>query len=268
MQASTQAETRSEPAPEDVAWVLAQEPRPPEGVRLFCLPPAGGGAANYRKWAAALPAEVDIHRIQPPGRETRFREPFCKRPEDYVSTVARLVAAEPDRPYALFGHSMGALLAYEVAHQVRDQIGREPHHIFASAFRSPREERPPSIHQLPDPEFITQLRDRFGGVPDEVLKYPEVLEIMLPIVRADLALLSAYEYTARKPLRCPISAVGGRADPWVHEQDLRRWSALTTGPFAVHMVDGGHFYLDSALHELVGIVTRALLQSPQAAATG
>jgi medium-chain acyl-[acyl-carrier-protein] hydrolase len=235
-------------------WLLAPD-RTAE-TDLYCLPPAGSGAATYRKWPAALHPAIGVYRVQPPGREGRFRERFCANLGDYVRTVASLVESS-DRPFMLFGHSMGAILAYEVAQTVRERTGKEPLHLFASAYRSPAAPRAEPIHHLPDAEFVQRLRRRFDGIPDAVLNNQEVLDLMLPIVRSDLALLSTYQYRDRPRLLCPITAIGGAADPWVNEAQLREWQRMTDGAFLLHSLPGGHFYLDSAFDDVVAIVKGA-----------
>ena len=237
-------------------WVFASRNR--ADIALYCLPPAGGGAATYRKWPEGLPENIGVHRIQPPGRENRYREPFCHRIPDYVAAVCGLIERTPEQPFALFGHSMGAMMAYEVAVRMRRRTGRQPEHLFVSAFISPRAPRPEPIHELPDEEFVRQLRIRYDGIPEEILQYPEVLELMLPIVRADLALISAYEYRPCDPLTCPLTVIGGRSDPWISKDQLRDWRHMSTGPFSEHMLPGGHFYLDSASNDVLRIVAQAL----------
>jgi surfactin synthase thioesterase subunit len=153
---------------------------------------------------------------------------------------------------------MGALLAFEAAHRLREETGEEPCHLFISAFASPAAELPPPIHELPDDRFIDELRNRYGAIRDEVLKHPEILALMLPIVRADLGLLSAYRYRERPALTCPITAIGGTEDSWVSEQSLAEWRDMTSGAFALHRLPGGHFYIDSAARRVVDIVGASL----------
>lgn len=240
----------------DDAWVIP--PASAGDIRLFCMPPAGAGASSYRKWPTALPRHVGVHRVQPPGREGRLRETRCSQISQYVDVLCRLIGRDLTRPYALFGHSMGALVAFEVAHAMRERTGVEPKHLFVSAYRSPDSPKPAPIHDLPDTLFIEQLRLRYDGVPNEVLRHPEILELMLPIVRADLKILHDYEYRARPPLTCPVTAFGGRSDPWVSEEQLASWRPVTSNGFELHMFNGGHFYLDAELTNVAGIIARTL----------
>jgi medium-chain acyl-[acyl-carrier-protein] hydrolase len=236
---------------------LVEPPHKTAKLKLYCFPPAGGGAATYRLWAASLGPDVGVYRLQPPGREDRFREPFFASIEEYVEPLAAHNAAD-DAPIAQFGHSMGSIAAFETARAVRRAAQKEPRRLIVSAFQAPDAPRAPDIHTLPDAEFIEAVRTRYGGIPDQLLSHPEVLELMLPIVRADLAMLNRYRYTPSPPLGCAITAVGGRSDTWVDEAGLAEWRRMTAGGFDLHLLPGGHFYLHSALPELLAIVRRAL----------
>lgn len=254
-------EGRATPAmdgsPRNRAWIF--EPELEHEIALYCFPPAGGGAATYRLWQRTLPSAVGVYRFQPPGRENRFREPFCSSFEDYVAAAASLIAERGNRPFALFGHSMGAVVAYETARAVRELTGREPMHLFVSAFRSPRTPHAEPIHELPDAELVAELQRRYDGIPAQVLANPEVLELTLPIVRSDLALLHSYTYRPGAIPGCPLTAIGGSDDPWVSPAELEDWRHFTTGPFATHRLPGGHFYLAPQAEALLRIVEQALL---------
>jgi medium-chain acyl-[acyl-carrier-protein] hydrolase len=176
---------------------------------------------------------------------------------DYVEQVARCIEAD-QKPFSLFGHSMGAVAAFEAANLVRERSGREPVHLIVSAFPGPQLPPAPSLHELPDAELVREVRARYGGIPDEVLENPEILELLLPVLRADLALLSTYRYVCTAPLSCPITAIGGSSDRTVGETELRAWQDVTEARFSWHMLPGGHFVIDSALDEIISIVKQAL----------
>jgi surfactin synthase thioesterase subunit len=241
------------------AWLAAPLPQYAAGQRLYCLPPAGRGAATYRKWPSLLPPELSVFRIQPPGRETRFREPCCADLNEYLWTLFELIERAPGEPFALFGHSLGALLAFELVHLLRERTGKEPEHLFVSAFRSPRAELPLLTRALPDARSLMELLQLYGAVDGGILQHPEIVELMLPAVTADLGLLASYHYRERPPLACPITVLGGRADRWVSLHDLWAWQPMTGGDFAVHVLPGGHFYIESALSMVIDIVRRSLL---------
>jgi medium-chain acyl-[acyl-carrier-protein] hydrolase len=226
------------------AWIAYHKPRPGARVRLYCFPYAGGAASIFRGWADALPAEIEVRPVQPPGRESRIREPAFTRVEPLV---AAFLAGHGDdlgaMPAAFFGHSMGALLAYELARALRREGRPAPVRLFVSARRAPHlpaRERP--IYALPEEEFRAELRE-LKGTPEEVLDHPELMELVGPLLRADFELIDTYEHAPGDPLGCPISAFGGIADATVSEEEMAGWRRHTAGPFRLRMLPGDHFFL-------------------------
>lgn len=227
-------------------------------VRLFCFPSAGSGAASYRLWPARLSPQVDVFRLQPPGRETRFREGLLRSMDDYVDSLLGALVPELDRPFAFFGHSMGSLVAFHVARRLRRDFGRLPAHLIVSAFRSPQAPPMKRLHELADGDFIRELRETYDGIPDQLLNEPEVLSLILPIVRADLAVASTHEYAPERPLGCPITAFGGLDDQWVDEAQLAEWGVQTSAEFRLRMFPGNHYYLATAADALLREIRRIL----------
>ena len=220
-------------------------------LRLFCLPYAGGGAATYAQWATGLPQEVEVCRVQLPGRENRWREALYTSMPRLVETLAEAIRPYLDRPFAFFGHSLGALLSFELARQVRRRYDLSPTQLFVSARWAPHWPDPePLIYQLPDAEFSATLRRRYNNIPDAVANDPELMAIFLPLLRADVTLLDTYVYTADRPFDCPITAYGGRADRRVTRAALAAWQIHTTQAFQVQVFPGEHFYLNSAREQL------------------
>lgn len=233
------------PAGRPSPWFPYRSQRPDARVRLYCFPFAGGGASAYRGWAAALPEAIEVWPVQPPGREGRIQEPAFTRVEPLVAALA--AALEPDpgggRPFAFFGHSMGTLIAYELARALARERRPGPAHLFVSAHRAPQQPpREDPIHGLPEPEFRERLR-QLNGTPEEVLEHPELMELLGPLLRADFALNETYEHRDGPPLACPLTAFGGEADPDVTPADLRLWAERTSGPFRLHVYPGDHFFL-------------------------
>lgn len=226
-------------------WVVIPSSRPDATLRLFCFPSAGAGASSYMPWAGALrDLPLEVCAIQPPGRENRLAEPAIDRVAPYVSTVCDAIAPMLDRPYCVFGHSMGTLIALELTRALRAGGLRLPRHLFVSGAHPPqvpREHEP--IAHLPDKEFIHEVAERYDGIPPAVLAHEELVSIILPILRADISLLEAYEYADDAPFEFPITAYAGVDDPHVDEPRLHRWSEHTTGPFSSTFFPGGHFYL-------------------------
>jgi medium-chain acyl-[acyl-carrier-protein] hydrolase len=256
--------THGTPAERD-PWLVRPETRPTARIRLFCFTYAGGGASIYRPWTRELPPEVELCAIQLPGRESRLlEEPYA----EMTALVDQLSAAlDPylDLPFAFFGHSMGALVAFEMAREIRGRRGLSPVHLFVSGHAAPqiRRRRAP-VHQLPDAAFVEAIR-RLNGTPEQVLENAELMAIVLPALRADLALCETYTYVSAAPLSCPISAFGGLADSEVGYDDLRAWQAETTGPFRLRLFPGDHFYLRderTALLDSIGQTLRQRIDRP------
>lgn len=230
----------------------------PEGLRLFCLPFAGGGAATYRPWQGAL-AGIEIVPLELPGRERRFREPAHRRMADLVAALVAVLEPNLAAPYALFGHSMGALVAYELARAIEAAGLPAPRRLFASACRPPfipalRE----PLHGLPDAALIEELR-RFNGTPAALLDNPELMAIVLPTIRADLELVAGYPAEPRAPIGCPVTALGGDADRDVPAALVARWSEVTTGPFDHAILPGDHFFIGPMREQVLAIVAGRLL---------
>ena len=242
-------------------WLVRPEIRPTARLRLFCFTYAGGGASIYRPWTRELPPEVELCAIQLPGRESRLlEEPYT----EMAALVEQLSAAlDPylDLPFAFFGHSMGALVAFEMARAIRRRRGLSPVHLFVSGHAAPqiRRRRAP-VHQLPDAAFVETIR-QLNGTPEQVLENAELMALVLPALRADLALCETYTYGNSAPLGCPISAFGGLADSEVRYDDLRAWQAETTGPFRLRLFPGDHFYLRDERAALLDAIGQTIRQS-------
>jgi medium-chain acyl-[acyl-carrier-protein] hydrolase len=236
-------------------WLL----RPPGGrdaaLRLFCFPYAGGGGSLYMPWARQAPAGVEVCAVQPPGRESRLNERPYTRLAELVDAALEALQRYLDVPFAVFGHSMGALLAFEFARRARRAGGPAPIRLFVSGHRAPDLPRQhAAIAHLPDAEFVAEIRRRYAGVPAEILEQPELLALFLPCLRADMSAIELYRCEAEEPLDCPISAYGGRDDPEAGEAELGAWRAHTRAGFTLRRFAGSHFYLRHARTELLTAV--------------
>jgi len=204
---------------------------------------------------------VEVCSIQPPGREHRLAERAFTEFQPYVESLTETLEDWLDLPSVFFGHSLGALTAFEAARLLRERSGKGPVALFASACRSPQSatwER--KVHQLPDDQFLEELR-RLNGTPQEALDHPELMELMLPIVKADFAVYESYVYAAGPALDCPIHVLGGVGDERVTRDDLAGWGKQTTGGFSVRMFPGDHFFLHPAHRAIVNAVTTELERS-------
>ncbi|WP_369214541.1 thioesterase II family protein [Streptomyces flavofungini] len=235
-------------------WLMRAEQRPDTRIVLYCLPHAGGGASAYRDWARALPAWIDVVAVQLPGRENRIRE----KPGIDLGAMADAVSADHrGLPYALFGHSNGALLAFELGHLLAD-TGHAPAHLAASGSPPPALAAPSrAVSHAPDAELLDWMVEQ-GGMSEQLLAHPELVELALPAVRSDLAWLEAYRPARRPPLDCPVSAFAGERDERVPDDVLTEWSKETSGEFTVRRYPGGHFYLNDGLTAVLGDVTALL----------
>lgn len=223
--------------------------------RLFCLPFAGGGAAVFRPWAKALPGDVELMAVQLPGREARLRERPLDRIEAIVEAVRPAVLAAADLPYAIFGHSMGALVAFELALALEAAGGRPPSRLFVSARRAPDEadEQPP-MDALADERFLDEMQRRYGGVPAVVRQEPELMALLLPTLRADIRALERYAPSGpsgTRRVRCPVHVYGGADDQHPRPVQLAGWERVADGPVRVRVFAGDHFYLTTARDALV-----------------
>jgi surfactin synthase thioesterase subunit len=245
-------------------WIRRYHPAPGAPARLLCFPHAGGSAGAHHALSASVKGTVETLAVQYPGRLDRFSEPFAERLDDIVDAVLDAVRdAGPDgsaadgRPLALFGHSMGAVLAFETARRLEAE-GRAPVALFVSGREGPSLPVGTRLPEHPsDDDLLAELR-LLSGTADELLSSPDFLQLALPPLRADYAMLSAYAYRPGPPLRCPVVALTGDSDPRVTVDGVAEWERETEGPFTRHVLPGGHFYLDDHLPYVADVITSSL----------
>jgi medium-chain acyl-[acyl-carrier-protein] hydrolase len=225
------------------SWITCPHPNPQE-IRLFCLPYAGGGTVSFRGWSDALP-HLEVCPIQLPGRERRLSEAPFSQLDLLLPALTAALLPYLNQPYALFGHSMGGLIAFELVRALRHQNYSQPVHLFIAGCRPPQlPNLNPILHNLPDAAFLKELH-RYNGTPEAVLANTELMELLLPTLRADFTLVETYAYQAELPLTCPISVFGGLQDNIVVPELLAAWQAQTTAAFTKHLLPGDHFFLHS-----------------------
>ncbi len=246
-------------------WVIFPRPNPAAALRLFCFHHAGGNAHAFHGWLGHLPPIVEMAAVQLPGRGHRLSEPHIRR----LAPLSRIVAQELlpylDKPFVFFGHSLGALLCFETARSLRRENLRQPAQLFVSAAGAPhRQNIEELLSRLPKSALVKKLHE-FDGAPAEALQNDELLDLMLPTIRADFELCETYEYHPEPPLECQMTIYGGLEDREVEAERLAAWSEMTVGTSEIRMFPGGHFYINSSqpafLRTLAGDLLRLRLQN-------
>lgn len=228
------------------SWVSSLKSNPEAKLRLFCFPYAGASSLIFRTWVDKLPQNIEVCPVELPGRGTQMKLPPFKSMEALVNAIAPMILPYLDIPFALFGHSMGGLLSFEIAHHLLKEYGKQPSHLFVSACRPPHiPSQKLAIHALPEIEFKQELR-HLNGTPPAVLENAELMQLFLPIIRADFTILETYIYTPKPPLECPITVFGGLQDLEVSCDELQAWQEQTKADLNLHMFAGDHFFLHSA----------------------
>ena len=240
-------------------WFVNMSPSYKNGIRLLCIPNAGGGTALFRTWSSLLPANIGVFPVLLPGQGSRLRE---NPPLEVSSLIADLCAAvEPylDEPFALFGYSMGALLTFELARALRRQGLPQPVHLFVGARRAPQlSETMPILHGLPDELFVKSIQTRYGGMPAAILQDRELMAIFMPVLRANFTMIETYQYRDEICFDFPLTAFGGVFDSTTHESQLRAWGEQTRNAFRYHMYEGDHFFIQQHEQAVLEIVSRSL----------
>lgn len=240
-------------------WVICPQPRPDAQSRLICFSYAGGGASAFKDWAALLPDTIELCVVQLPGREERFGEPLVTDMSVLVQTLTQEILSYTDRPFAFFGHSMGAIVGYEVACRLRATGAPEPYHLFVSARAAPHlENNNDPLRFLDNDQFIDRLHQSYGAVPDAIRNNAELQAVFLPILRADVEMLETHEDRAAAPLAYPITAMGGTNDPAISGAMLAGWQARTNGGFVQHAIPGDHFFIHTERDKVVAAIVEGV----------
>jgi medium-chain acyl-[acyl-carrier-protein] hydrolase len=215
-------------------------------MRLYCFPYAGGNAAVFESWQARLDPSIEVCAIQLPGRGARFNEAPCTAMATVVTALAEAILAQDRLPFAFFGHSLGALLAFELTRYLKQRYLPAPLHLFVSGCAAPQHrDAPKNLHRLPDDDLIAALRD-YQGTPPEVLAHSELMQLLLPMVRADFQLAETYQYRASLKFDTPLTVFAGRQDDRVSEEQVTGWQKETVPTIRVQWCEGGHFFIHGA----------------------
>lgn len=250
--------THFRPPHGDSAWIKRPRPLESPSLRLFCLPYAGGNAGAFHRWAQASMSGLEMVAVQYPGRQDRLAEECLKDMGSLADGVAAAMAPLLDRPFALFGHSMGAWVAYEVALRLEHRYRARPRRVFVSAAPSPlRPRRHTDVHLRSD-DAMVEWFGALGAMDQEVLADPELRPLVLPAMRADMQLIETYRPEAGRTLTAPVTAYLGDADPGVNPDDAGAWRELTSAEFTFRAFPGGHFYMSDHEDTLLADIAERL----------
>lgn len=240
-------------------WFLIPKPRRMATLRLICFPYSGASASIYFDWSHILPTSIEVVAVQLPGRANRLSEPPLTAMPDVIQSLMPDLPALLDKPFVLFGHSLGAQEAFETARALRRTGLPMPQRLFVSGHGAPQLNDPDKLqlHRLSDDDLIHELR-KMNGMAPEILENEELMQLLLPILRADFTLSETYQYTHEAPLRCPISAYSGLQDSYVGRDEMMAWKKQTTADFRLRMFPGDHFYLNSSKMLLLQALARDL----------
>jgi len=215
-------------------------------LSLFCFPYAGGTTYTYRNWESLLPPQIEACPVELPGRASRISDPPATSIIKLVQSMTPALLPYLDKPFAFFGHSMGALISFELARELRRSHQLQPVHMFVSASRPPHASRSSRrvTYNLPEPEFIEELRS-LNGTPKEVLEHSEIMQLTMPLLRADFQACQTYEYVDEPSLDCPLTVFGGLQDKDLTRSELDDWGKQTTSTCIVRMLPGDHLFINT-----------------------
>jgi medium-chain acyl-[acyl-carrier-protein] hydrolase len=216
-----------------------------KGLRLYCFSYAGGSAGVYKSWINNIHG-INVYPVQLPGREQRTGESLLKSVNEIIDSIINSIYPFiEETSFAFFGHSMGALIAFELTRELMKRNLNLPVHLFVSGANAPHlPSRSPIMYNLPDKEFIQELKNYNGTVP-EIFENEEFIDFLMPLLRADFSVVDLYEYKDGLHFTVPITALGGTKDPYVNEEELSAWKRYTTGPFSQIMYEGDHFFIST-----------------------
>lgn len=228
-----------------------------QAVRLVCFPHAGGSASYFHPLSRSLAPAIDVLAVQYPGRQDRYREPCIDDIPRLADRIYQALLPFLDRPFAFFGHSMGAILAFEVARRCESAMTAWPSRLFVSGRRAPSRHRDEKVHLADDAGLVRELL-AVGGTDRRLAADPELLATVLPAVRSDYRAAETYVFAPGPPLTCPITAFTGESDPKATVAEVRDWRAHSTGGFTLRVFPGGHFFIEEYRDDIAEIITGTL----------
>lgn len=246
------------PATDDL-WIRVLPSRKPPKIRLVCFPYAGSGASMCNGWTDHLADDIELLAIQLPGRENRLREAPLQEMGPLKAALEGVLPQYLDLPMALLGYSFGGTIAFEVAREMNVR-GVPPCHLIVAAAVAPQSERKLApITHLPDDEFVAAIQQNFGGIPPQLVGHEELLQLVLPALRADMHCIENYDYLPGEPLPFPITCIGGSEDTVATMAELGGWQAQTTSTFTHRLFPGGHFFIRERVPQVMRMVSEKLV---------
>lgn len=243
-------------------WIVRKKNQFGHRYRMFCFPFAGGSSTIFHEWPTILTRNVEVCAIQLPGRGTRIMEEPYSNLKELTIKLADVLTPYLDMPYILYGHSMGSMITFELTRELRRRGLKLPVKIIVSGRRGPQvPARTKSLHDLPDDEFVEGLKN-YNGTPAQVFESKELMELFLPILRADFTVNGTYEYYDEEPFDIPLSVYGGTDDHLANQEELNAWKEHTTKAFSLQMMEGNHFFIQGNRDEFLKLLNRELLLLP------
>ena len=229
-------------------------------IKLFCFPHLGGSASIYYQWKTMIHKNIEIIPIELAGRGERNKEPFCKNFKELLLDISIQITNNHLEKYAFFGHSMGALIAYEIMYQLLNQGFPPPIHIFFSGSNPPSHKSDIFFKQLNENDLINELK-KIGGISETIFEYPELVEVILPIIQADYKVMNTYNFTSQiKKMKNDVTIILGENDSTIIYEEIAKWRLLTIGKCSIYFMKGEHFYINSNLKDLLKLIELKLLK--------
>ncbi|WP_281558771.1 alpha/beta fold hydrolase [Thalassomonas sp. RHCl1] len=226
-------------------WLVNPSPRPNADLRLICFPYAGGNAATFTPWIKQLNTNIELIAIQAPGRASRLFETPYNKMDDLVDELMTLIPPLLNTPTIFYGHSLGSRVAFELMTRLKAQGLPLPVHFIASGSRGPQAKaKENTTYHLPDDAFMAEL-ENLNGTPKAVLENKELMELFLPLLRADFEIAETYQYTSNITFDCPLTVLGGKQDSKITQEHLQGWQDFFALPADIQILPGDHFFIDS-----------------------
>ncbi len=243
-------------------WFIVPRPRPKADLRLICFPYAGGNASTYTSWVNIIPDNVELVLVQPPGRATRIFEQAYTSMDSLIQSLIKVIPSKLDKPYILFGHSLGSRVAFELMNKLKQQEYPLPQHFIASGSRGPQcTSDKKELYKLPDEDFIFELQ-KLNGTPKALLENKDLMDLLLPLIRADFELSDKYLYSDNTRFNCSVSVLGGEYDVDITDLHLKSWGDFFTKKITQHIIKGDHFYIDTNRETVLRIVNKIIHNIP------